>query len=77
MANYRLQSANALGASTACSTCYSTLSLKYATSEVGLCCATVAAATYYVAQGETFANATAFYSNAALTTRAANGYYGV
>jgi hypothetical protein len=77
MANYRQQTASALGASTACATCFGSLQLKYATTEVGLCCATVTATTYYVAQGQTFANATAIFDNAALTVRSANGYYGV
>jgi hypothetical protein len=77
MSTYRNQTTSALGEVTDCTTCFTTLSLKFATTEAGLCCATVTPADYYVVQGQTFANATAFYSNSALTTRADNGYYGV
>lgn len=81
MSNYRQQSNGALGNLTTCPTCYDTLTLLYAPDETTSCCDTGGGGsapytvTVYVAQGETFATATMFYDDTALTTEESNGYY--
>ncbi len=81
MPNYRQQTANALGASTACPTCLpdsTQLSLCYATTENALCCATSTSSVVFVAglNVPDLANVTGLlYSNNTLTTQAAIGFY--
>jgi len=81
MPNYRQQTANALGASTACPTCLpdsTQLSLCYATTENALCCATSTSSVVFVAGWNVpdLANVTGLlYSNNTLTTQAATGFY--
>ena len=75
MANYRQQTGGTLGSSQTCPTCSTQLTLCYATTTNALCCGTSTTATVYVAAGANFATATLLYSDAALTTIAAAGYY--
>ena len=75
MANYRQQTGATLGSSQTCATCSVQLSLCYSADADTLCCATSTPATVYVAYGTTFATAVNLYSDAALTTLAAQGYY--
>tara|TARA_B110000908_G_scaffold71095_1_gene85765 strand:- start:1426 stop:1683 length:258 start_codon:yes stop_codon:yes gene_type:complete len=75
MATYRQQTGATLGSSQTCATCSTQLLLCYATTTTTLCCGTSATATVYVASGATFATAINLYSDAALTTLAAAGYY--
>tara|TARA_R110002020_G_scaffold62942_6_gene167910 strand:+ start:9811 stop:10068 length:258 start_codon:yes stop_codon:yes gene_type:complete len=75
MANYRQQTGGTLGTSQTCPTCSTQLILCYATTANTVCCGTSTTATVYVAAGATFATATLLYSDAALTTIAAAGYY--
>ena len=81
MSNYRQQSGGTLGSLTTCPTCYDTLNLLFSSSETVACCdpggggSAPYAVTVYVPQGETFATATMFYDDTALTTAESNGYY--
>ena len=81
MANYRQQTASALGASTACPTCLpdsTQLSLCYATTENALCCATSTSSVVFVA-GLNVANLASvtglLYTTNTLQTQAAVGFY--
>jgi len=75
MATYRQQTGATLGSSQTCATCSTQLSLCYSTVINTLCCSTSTSATVYVASGASFATAVNLYSDAALTTLAAAGYY--
>lgn len=87
MSNYRLLQNGVLGSSTACPTCYDTLvlyriPLNAPVAQFMICCLEPADSagymtteTVYVAQGSTFATASMIYSDKALTTQAADGFY--
>jgi hypothetical protein len=81
MANYRQQTASALGASTACPTCLpdsTQLSLCYATTENALCCATSTSSVVFVAglNVPNLASVTGLlYTTNTLQTQAAVGFY--
>tara|TARA_R110000851_G_scaffold12650_10_gene43724 strand:+ start:8007 stop:8450 length:444 start_codon:yes stop_codon:yes gene_type:complete len=75
MANYRQQTAGGLQAETACTSCFSTLSLCYSSTENGLCCETPTSVIVYVPSGETFATASNLYATSSLTTLADAGFY--
>ena len=75
MATYRQQTAGTLGSSQTCATCSTQLTLCYATTNTTLCCGTSATAIVYVASGSTFATAVNLYSDPALNTIAALGFY--
>ena len=86
MSNYRLLQNGVLGSSTACPTCYDTLvlyriPLNAPVATFTICCTepsgypAMTTETVYVAQGSTFLTAGMIYSDKALTTQAADGFY--
>ena len=75
MANYRQQTNSVLQASSACTSCFSTLTLCYSATENGLCCDTPTSVIVYVPSGETFATASNLYATSDLTTLADAGFY--
>jgi hypothetical protein len=79
MPDYRYQAAASITGLTSCSTCDPT-SVQYAMcySSVdadGLCCGTPTPVVVWIPFASTPANATLYYSNAALTTRSPSGFY--
>lgn len=76
MANFRQQTNSALGTSTVCSACSTTLFLCFSSvSADELCCVISSNVTVYVPSGQTFQNATNLYADSTLTTLATSGWY--
>ena len=78
MANFRQQTNSALGTSTVCSACFTTLFLCFSSVSANeLCCGISSNTTVYVPSGQTFQNATNLYATTSLSggALAASGWY--